>query len=65
MNLETNFQILDKVNKYVEYEFNFFNILCKYLLSLEKARRVVVELTVAKRPRPKGSLYITGVSNLF
>ena len=25
MNLETNFQILDKVNKYAEYEFNFFN----------------------------------------
>ena len=24
MNLETNFQMLDKVNKYAEYEFIFF-----------------------------------------
>ena len=32
MNLETNFQMLDKVNKYAEYEFNFF------MLILKKAR---------------------------
>ena len=27
MNLETKFQILDKVNKYAEYELNIFNFL--------------------------------------
>ena len=40
MNLKTNFQMLDKVNKYADYEFNFFQLFrtYKYLLSIEKAR---------------------------
>ena len=37
MNLETNLQMLDKVNKYADYEFNFSKFSCKYLLSIEKS----------------------------
>ena len=50
MNLETNFQMLDKVNKNADYEFNLFPI-----FNVKKRDRVGVEISIMKLPRPKGS----------
>ena len=57
MNLETNFQMLENVTKYADYEFNFFKFVLEIFTVYEKERdHVAVELSIEKRPRPKGSL---------
>ena len=38
MNLETNFQMLDEVNKYAECELNFSNFNVNIYCPLEKSR---------------------------